>query len=335
MDPFSDILKLVRAETLVTGGFTAGGPPWAIRFPVPKKIKFFAVVKGHCWVTLDGEPPIRFATGDVGLLSAPRAFVLGSDPAVSPIDAMTLFSGAGKTTAQLGDGGDFAYIGGHVLLDPASGRLLADVLPPWIHVQSGLPQAANFRWLLDRLAEERASNFPGAELASAQLAQLLFIQILRVHLAGSDLVRASWLRALGDPRIAPAIRLMHGDPARAWHLEDLATACAMSRTTFAERFRTVAGVSPVAYLTDWRMRLAEQALRAEVGRPVALIARSVGYTSESAFTNAFKRATGVSPKAYRTCRPSDNGLATDGQTHLLVQGSDHAKLVPTRIHEDP
>ena len=300
-DPFSDILRLVRAETLVTGGFTAGGP-WALRFPVPKKIKFFAVVKGHCWVTLDGEPPIRFATGDVGLLSAPRAFVLASDPDVSPVEAMTLFSGAGKTTAQLGDGSDFAHIGGHVLLDPASGRLLADVLPPWIHVQSALPQAANFRWLLDRLAEERASSLPGAELASAQLAQLLFIQILRAHLAGSDRVHASWLRALGDPRIAPAMRLMHGDPARAWHLEDLATACAMSRTTFAERFRTVAGVSPLAYLTDWRMRLAEQALRAEVGRSVALIARSVGYTSESAFTNAFKRATGVSPKAYRTSR---------------------------------
>jgi len=309
-DPFSDILKLTRAETLVTGGFTAGRP-WAIRFPVPKTIKFFAVVKGACWVTLDGEAPIRFATGDVGLLSAPRAFVLASDPDVSPVDAMTLFSGAGKTTAQLGDGSDFAYIGGHVLLDPTSGRLLADVLPPWIHVRAALPQAAAFRWLLDRLAEERASDLPGAKLASAQLAQLLFIQILRAHLAGSGLVRAGWLRALGDPRIAPAIRLIHGDPAREWHLEDLAAACAMSRTTFAERFRTVAGIAPLAYLTEWRMRLAEQALREDVDRPVALIAHSVGYTSESAFSNAFKRATGMSPMAYRNGRPSGSRLAQD------------------------
>ena len=53
-DPFSEILRLTQAETLVTGGFTASGA-WAIRFPVPKTIKFFAVVKGHCWVTLDGE----------------------------------------------------------------------------------------------------------------------------------------------------------------------------------------------------------------------------------------------------------------------------------------
>lgn len=298
VDPFSDILKLARAETLVTGGFTAGGP-WAIRFPAPRTIKFFAVVKGDCWVILDGESPIRFATGDVGLLSAPRAFVLASDPDVSAVDAMTLFSGAGRTTAQLGDGADFAHIGGHVLLDPTSGRLLADVLPPWIHVQAHVPVAATFRWLLDRLVEERASDLPGADLASAQLAQLLFIQVLRAHLAGAHGESRGWLRALRDPRIAPAIRLMHEDPAWAWRLEDLASACAMSRTTFAERFRTVAGIAPLAYLTQWRMRLAEQALRDEAGKSVALIARSIGYTSESAFSNAFKRETGNSPKSYR------------------------------------
>jgi len=297
-DPFSDVLKLARAETLVTGGFTAGGP-WAIRFPVPKTIKFFAVVKGRCWVTLDGECPVRFETGDVGLLSAPRAFVLASDPDLDPVDAMMIFSGGGRTTAQLGDGSDFAHIGGHVLLDSASGRLLADVLPPWIHVQATSPHAATFRWLLDRLVEERASGQPGAELASAQLSQLLFIQILLAHLDGPHAARASWLRALADPRIAPAIRLMHSDPACAWHLEELAKACAMSRTTFAERFRTAAGVAPLAYLTEWRMRLAERALREEMGRPVASIARAVGYASESAFSNAFKRETGSSPSAYR------------------------------------
>ena len=74
----------------------------------------------------------------------------------------------------------------------------------------------------------------------------------------------------------------------------------MSRTTFAERFRTVAGVAPLAYLTQWRMRLAEQALRDDARTPVASIAGSVGYTSESAFSNAFKRATGKSPRSYRT-----------------------------------
>lgn len=297
-DPFSDVLKFTSAQSLVTGGFTAGGA-WALRFPAPDKIKFFAIVKGHCWVRIDGEAePIRFDTGDVGLLSAKRSFVLASDLSVSPVDAMSAFAGAGGTTAQLGDGADFGHIGGHVLLDPASGRLLSDVLPPWIHVPAASPQATAFRWLLQRLVEERATEQPGTQLASAQLAQLLFIQILRAHLKTSTAMPAGWLRALGDTRVAPALRLMHGDPSRAWHLDELAEACAMSRTTFALHFRTIAGVAPLTYLTEWRMRLAERALREE-RTPVTVVAQSLGYASESAFSTAFKRVTGKSPRAYR------------------------------------
>ncbi|PRH86327.1 AraC family transcriptional regulator [Labrys okinawensis] len=301
-DPFSDILKLTNAASLVTGGFTAGGP-WAIRFPAPDKIKFFAIVKGHCWVSIDGETePARFETGDVGLLTARRSFVLASDSSVAPVDAMPLFSGTGRSTAQLGDGRDFAYIGGHVLLDPASGRLLANVLPAWIHVPATSPQATAFRYLLDQLVEERSSGLPGTQLASAHLAQLLFIQILRAHLKTAAPMSASWLRALGDSRITPALQLMHSDPRRAWHLEELARACAMSRTTFASYFKMVAGVAPLTYLTEWRMRLAERALR-DKAASVAAIGQSLGYASESAFSNAFKRVTGHSPRAYRNHMP--------------------------------
>lgn len=296
-DPFSDILRFTNAESLVTGGFRAGGK-WAIRFPAPDKIKFFAVAKGTCWVHIEGEPePIHFGTGDVGLLAAKRSFVVASAPGVPPIDAMSLFSGAGRSAVVLGDGNDFAYIGGHVLLDPISGGLLADVLPRWIHVPAASTQAATFRWLLEQLVEERAADLPGAQLVSAQLSQLLFIQILRAHLQTSS-PKSGWLRALGNPRIAPALRMMHGDPARSWHLDELAKACAMSRTTFAFHFRTSAGVAPLTYLAEWRMRLAERALREE-DAPVAVVARSLGYTSESAFSNAFKRMTGHSPRAYR------------------------------------
>lgn len=311
-DPFSDILKFTNAESLVTGGFTAGGP-WALRFPAPDKIKFFAVVKGHCWVHIDGEAePMRFDSGDVGLLAAKRSFVLSSDLNVAPIEAMSVFSGAGKAVAQLGDGSDFAYIGGHVLLDPASGRLLADVLPPWIHVPAASPQATAFRWLLDQLVEERAGELPGTQLVSAQLAQLLFIQILRAHLKTSAPMPAGWLRALGDSRIAPALRLMHGDPARSWRLDELANACAMSRTTFAFHFRTIAGSAPLTYLTEWRMRLAERALREE-STPVATVAQSLGYASESAFSHAFKRVTGNSPKTYRNATRDSGSHATQSQ----------------------
>ena len=313
VDPFSDILKFTRAESLVTGGFSAGGN-WGLSFPRPDKIKFFAVVKGHCWVRIEGEPAaVRFETGDVGLLAAPRASILSSGPDVEPVDAMSVFSGAGRTAVVLGDGQDFAHIGGHVLLDPASRRLLEDVLPPWIHVRADSPRAIVFRWVLDQLVSERRAGEPGSQLASAHLAQLLFIQIVRAHLESDASRPVGWLRALADPRIAPALRLMHGEPARAWHLDELARACAMSRTTFALRFRSAAGVAPLTYLAHWRMRLAERALRDE-DTPVAVVARSLGYMSESAFSNAFKRSAGSSPKAWRTAArqgATASGLATE------------------------
>jgi AraC-like DNA-binding protein len=270
-----------------------------MRFPAPDKIKFFAVVKGSCWVRIEGESePGEVGPGDVGLLTAKRSFVLSSDPNLEPIDAMEVFRGSKSNNACLGDGEDFSYLGGHVLLDPTSRELLADALPPWIHVQAASPQATAFQWLLEQLVRERSSNLPGASLASDQLAQLLFIQILRAHVAASNELPVGWLRALADARIAPALRSMHSKPGHAWGLEELAKETAMSRTTFAVHFKEAAGVSPLNYLTTWRMRLAERALRDD-DVTIAELARSLGYTSESAFSNAFKRTTGSAPNRYR------------------------------------
>src|SRR5882757_6829297 len=115
-DPFSDILKFTNAETVVSGGFTAGGK-WAIRFPAPDKIKFFGLLKGSCWLSIHGdEPPVRVETGDVFLLSAQRPFVLAGDLAAVAVDATSLFNGAGTVSkfATLGDGDDCIQIGGHV-----------------------------------------------------------------------------------------------------------------------------------------------------------------------------------------------------------------------------
>jgi AraC-like DNA-binding protein len=304
-DPLSDILRLTCAQSLVTGGFSASGA-WAIRFPAPTRIKFFAIVRGQCWVTIDGEAEsICFAEGDVGLMTMPRPFVVSSEPGLVGVDAMSLFADAGGSPVRIGDGREFAYIGGHVLLDAASGQLLANVLPPWIRIDASRTQATAFRWLLAELVAERTGTHPGAQLATAHLAQLLFIQILRAHMETEAALSAGWLRAMSDRRLAPALTLMHGEPARNWRLEELADACAMSRTTFALRFRTTAGVPALTYLAEWRMRLAERALR-DGATPVAVIAESIGYASESAFSNAFKRSTGYSPREYRNLARSSS-----------------------------
>jgi AraC-like DNA-binding protein len=315
IDPLSDVLRLMKAEPTVTGGFTAGGP-WAIRFPARDKIKFFGVVRGECWAQFDdGGAAVKFETGDVGLLAEQRSFVLSSAPDVPPVDAVTLFSGAGRTTAVIGDGSEFEHFGGHVLFDPAQASLVRSVLPAWVHIRAKSPEAVAFRALFSQLVIERAGAGPGRQLASTQLTQLLFIHVLRAHLKSGGPMATGWLRALADARIAPALRLMHRSPDRPWSLEELARACGMSRTTFASHFREIAGVPPLTYLTEWRMRLAEQALR-ETATPMASIAQRLGYASESAFSNAFKRVTGRSP---RTCRRSDQVPASSSLYHSAAE----------------
>lgn len=297
-DPFSDVLALADARSVVSGGFTAGGR-WALRFPVPETIKFFGVVKGGCLLRVHGaKSPVLLEAGDV-FLPWQVSFVLASDLTAPQLDAREVFPPNGSTIAKLGDGESCTVLGGHVKVDAVGGAVLAEVLPPLIHVRAGSPHATIVHWILDQLAVERATPLPGASIASAQLAQLMFLHLLRAQLATRRPLKTGWLRAAADKRLAPALRLLHADPGRSWHLQELAKAAAMSRTTFAEHFRKVAGVAPLAYLTQWRMRLAQRALREE-GPPVSVLAHELGYASESAFSNAFKRVVGVAPGHYRS-----------------------------------
>jgi AraC-like DNA-binding protein len=298
-DPLADVLMLASARCVRIGTLKCGGD-WAIRFPPPQKIKLTAVVKGRCWLALENErAPVQLEAGDVFMVPAERSYVLASDLKAPQRDGLALFSKATNNLGTVGDGKDFLAIGGHVTLDPDRGGVLADVLPPLIHVDGSSSEASTIRWLLDQLVAEVTAHRPGAVLASRQLAQLLFVQIIRFYLAASNTVTAGWLRALKDQRIAPVLRLMHAEPGRAWHLGEFAKHAGMSRTSFATRFKASAGVAPLTYLQNLRMRLAEQGLR-EGAMSVSELAQSLGYESDSAFSNAFKRRTGMAPKHYQS-----------------------------------
>jgi AraC-like DNA-binding protein len=297
-DPFSDILALVNAEAVLSGGFSAGGD-WAIRFPARDKLKFCAIVRGRCWIQIENEEvSLEAVAGDVLLLTPGRSFVLFSQLSADPIDGAKVFAGNFGKILSLGGGDDFLQIGGHVQLDPINGKVLADVLPPWIHIHADSPQAPILQWILNQLVQEKSVDLIGAKTVFKQLAQLLFVQVIRAHQSGISDFPAGWLKALSDPQIGRAIRNLHDEPGRHWTLDELAKIAAMSRTNFALRFKMVAGVPPLTYLFNWRMQLAEQELRVKK-TPIATLAQSLGYTSESAFSNAFKRINGMAPKTYR------------------------------------
>jgi AraC-like DNA-binding protein len=136
---------------------------------------------------------------------------------------------------------------------------------------------------------------------------MMLVQALRLHLEEGK-AGVGWLFALADKQMAAAITAMHADPAHPWTLQDLAERAGMSRSSFALKFKQTVGTSPMDYLTRWRMLLAGDRL-AHSSDPVSVIALSLGYESESAFSTAFKRVMGCSPRQYSRGRaqasPSD------------------------------
>ncbi|MBP2301965.1 AraC family transcriptional regulator [Azospirillum picis] len=298
-DPFSAVLSLVDAQAVCAGGFTVGGA-WAIAFPPPEQLKFFVIARGRCWLAVEGlEAPLRMTEGDALMLAAPRSFVAFSDPAVPPRPARELFAGATSGIFPLGGGDEMLFLGGHVDMAAGCGSLLLDGLPDVIHIGGNSTEAPRLASLIVQLAEECGTSREGADFACKALAQLIFLQILRVHLARHGDLAPGMLRVLADRRLAPALRLMHAEPARNWHLPELASAAAMSRTAFATRFKALAGMAPLAYLAHWRLRLAQRWLSTGT-MTISQVARATGFGSESAFSNAFKRTTGVSPSQFRS-----------------------------------
>jgi len=300
MDPLSDALAVADARSVFSGGFEAGGD-WAIQLRGRDRLKVNAVLRGGCLLVREtGGEPVRLVEGDVVVSDGGQPYMLCSRPGVEPTDSDDVAMDPVTRMARLGQGEavDVVCVSGHIDLSRDRGDLLRRALPELVHVRADSPEAGVLRWLIGQLAAEMKTRRAGVEFVSAQLAQLMFVQVLRVCLAEADGLPPGWLRALADERLAPALRLMHGDPAHPWQLEELARAATMSRTTFAVRFKEAAGVPPLTYLLNWRMSLAARALRQDAA-PVAALARSVGYTSESAFSNAFKRAVGVAPRRYR------------------------------------
>lgn len=298
-DPLSDVLDLADARCVLTGTLVAGGD-WARKFMRSDAVKFLAVVRGTCWLSTEADSAASalFEAGDVVITNRAPAVILASAVEWLPNASSTPLERDTEGNLRVGEGSEFTMIGGLLEVDEQRCGFLRESLPPVVHVNGQRGEAAKLRWLLTELAEETQRKRAGSTTAITHLAKLLFVEALRLHIESTKSDRSGWLTALDDRRISIALRGIHAKPSHAWNLEGLAKMSGMSRTSFAVRFRDVVGVPPLTYVLNWRMRLAEREL-SETDHSVADIACSLGYGSESAFSNAFSRSTGVSPGRYR------------------------------------
>ena len=302
MNPLSDVLSLLKPRSYVSAGFDAGGR-WSIEFSDQQgHIKCYAVVSGECWLCVEGvSDAVRLKTGDCFVLPSGRPFRLASDMALTPVDASTIFPPAreGGIVTHNG-GGDFFLVGSRFAVSGDHAGILLGTLPPIMHIRNESDQAA-LRWSVERMMHELRGRQPGGFLIAQHLAHMMLVQALRLHLAEGLGGGVGWLFALADKQMSLAMGAMHDDPAHRWTLQQLAERACMSRSTFALRFKEKVGASPMEYLTRWRMLLAGNRL-VNSDDPISVIAVTLGYESESAFSTAFRRVMGCSPRQYGRVR---------------------------------
>lgn len=292
-DPLSQVIALLQPRAVFAKRISGAGR-WGVRYAPFGQPSFCVVLEGRCRLAVDGESAITLESGDFVLLPATPGFTMSGFEPVKPerIDPTLSPAPAGETRhGTHGGRPDVRLLGGYFVFDSPDAALLVSLLPALVHVRGVERLAVLVRLVGDESLAQRA----GRELVLTRLVEVLLIEALRAT-SGDD-APPGLVRGLADPRLARAIRHMHGQLARPWTVAQLAKTAALSRSTFFERFNRTVGLPPMEYLLAWRMAVARDLLRrGDVA--IAEVAERVGYASASTFSTAFSRHVGVAPSRY-------------------------------------
>ena len=252
------------------------------------------IEEGELVLRIDGDPHVeRVSRGDVILL--PRGDPHRISDACKPAHA-TMRAGASEHDAPAPEPARW-LCGTFTIGDPQASHLLAS-LPAVIILRAGRGQALEGLEVARKmLLLEMQSPSQGSAVMVARILDLIFIQILRAWAAGTD-AEPNWLAGALDPQIGLALSAIHRHPGHDWTVDELARECSLSRSAFAARFVARVGKPPATYLAHVRLDAATYLLR-DTSLPVTLIAKNVGYTSEAAFSRAFKHRYGTPPARWR------------------------------------
>lgn len=333
MDALSQIIRLVRLQASLdlrcqfANGVVAehAGTP-------PREIEFHLVLAGSCVIEMDGGESVQMAPGDFAALRSGtphRVRTSGqSDPRHRPST-----TSSGSLPLRRSDAGDIELdiLCGRFKVDSSIMDRLLETLPRLLHVSlSESTPDADLRVIVAMIRSEVDADAPGAVAIVEALSTVLLTLALRIH-GRRDTLSPSLLCLIGDTRMARATQAILTEPGRDWTLEQLAGLSAMSRATFARRFTAVSATTPGALLLQVRMSRAADLLERST-RGVADIGAEIGYQSEAAFSKAFKRATALSPSAYRRERAGGdaNSLGGSDESHRSAKSPEAGKATLDR-----
>jgi AraC-like DNA-binding protein len=315
-DALSEVFRAVRLGGVLFFSVEARGP-WVAETPGASQvahrvlpgadhvIEYHVITEGTCWAALVGGQSVQLEKGDVVVFPHGDPHVMSSAPGMRGKTEMSVFDRPGTLPVflEIGSGSDRRthVLCGFLGCDAAPFNPLLATLPRLLIVRRGAHEDGMLEHLVGVVIAESTAKRAGSEGVLARLSELMFIEVVRRHIASLPPENTGWLAGLRDPHVGRALGKLHDRPAEPWTLEDLARQVGVSRSMLAERFTHFVGAPPMQYLSQWRMQLAANLL-VSGNAGLAEIAAAVGYGSEAAFSRAFKRLSGVAPAVWREQR---------------------------------
>ena len=299
MDPLSEIFVGMRVQGAVYARLNLTAP-FGVSIEAYSHAHLGVVARGNCWLSLEGaSEPIPLTGGDCWLLARGDAHTLRDSPKTPAQPYAEVRRKKVNNHLNYGGGGPLTtIITGNFILDKETSKWITELLPPLILFRVEEAKTSALQTTMRLLATELEAQEMGSAVVVSSLADIIFVQAIRVYATSKECSKPGWLRALADRHIAIALNSIHENIRKQWTVTTLAATAGMSRSAFAARFKEVVGESPLEYLRRWRMRKASQLLK-EKDHKLAEVASLVGYQSEAAFNKAFKRVLGVPPGVYR------------------------------------
>ena len=294
MDLLSDHLIRARAAGAVFAR-TVAEPPWGLRLGGSIQLAVHTVVRGrgYMWLNTPGSV-VELSPGTVALVRGGPDHYIGHEPGADCLEPEEFRARHAHTDPGDNPRATVFLCGAYQFSGDVGGGLL-DALPPVMTLSAAIDDP--LRDVIALLSRELVRTEPAQQIVLDRLLDLLLVLAIRSEFRHSA-TAPRWYRASADPRLSAALQAMHENAARPWTVPELAAVSGLSRAAFARAFREALGQAPMQYLTEWRMALARDYLRAD-DLSLAQIADATGYGSPFAFAAAFRRHHGVPPGTWR------------------------------------